>query len=424
VNEIRGSGQLGKAINRTLVLNLIKAGPISRAEIAEESGLSAATVTNITNELIGEGLVGETGAVETSRGRPRVMLRLASGARFVVGVKVMPDVLVAVVTDLDANVVARRSLERWAGSVSSYEPIDISPDIAGERLAELVEGVIGDAGVERASLLGVGVALAGIVDGTAGICRYSPFFGWHDVDLAGPLQARIDLEVHLANDVDSLTIAEQWFGHGRGIDDFVVVTVGRGVGAGFVFNGRFYGGRHGGVGELAHVVVAPDGPRCACGKRGCLEALAGDKALVDAARQAIASGRQTSLSDADGITVKTIASAADDGDELARELLMRSGRWLGYGMALLVNLLNPQLLIVAGEGVEAGEWRLAPMRRALREARFDSLGEDMRVVVESAGDTTWARGAACVVLSEFFKSPLHRRPPTPRRARERAGVSL
>ena len=129
------------------------------------------------------------------------------------------------------------------------------------------------------------------------------------------------------------------------------------------------------------------------------------------------------LSDSDSITVTSIAGAADDGDELARELLAGSGCWLGYGMALLGNLLNPQLLIVAGEGVEAGESRLAPMRRALQEARFDSLGEDMRVVVESAGDTTWARGAACVVLSEFFKSPLHRHPPTPRRARERAGVA-
>jgi predicted NBD/HSP70 family sugar kinase len=183
--------------------------------------------------------------------------------------------------------------------------------------------------------------------------------------------------------------------------------VGRGIGAGFVLNGRFYGGYAGGVGELAHVTVVPDGPACACGKRGCLEVLASDVALVDAARKAVASGASSTLSAAADITLGTVVEAAERGDILARELLAESGRWLGRGIAVIVNLLNPQLIIVAGEGVEAGEWRLEPMRRALEDARFGSLGADMRLVVESAGDMTWARGAACVVLGEFFKSPLH-----------------
>lgn len=408
MNELKASRQLGRQINRNLVLNLIKAGPTSRAGIVEQSGLSAATVSNLTVELLNEGLIREIGVVETSRGRPPVLLRLNSQARYVVGVKVMPSALVAVVTDLDANVVGEQSRASWEGPDGAGTAGSTTPDAFIDALARLVDDVVKQAGVDRTDLLGVGIGLAGIIDGSAGVCRYSPFFGWRDLELVSPLEQRLGLTVRLANDVDSLTIAEQWFGHGQGRDHFVVVTVGRGIGAGFVFNGRFYGGQVGGVGELAHIAVAPDGPPCACGKRGCLEALASDPALMEAARVAIDESRATTLSSADDVTLEALVAAADAGDELSQELLAESGRWLGTGMALLVNLLNPPLIILAGEGVAAGEWRLGPMRSALHDNRFDTLGGDTELVIESAGDVAWARGAACVVLSEFFKSPLHR----------------
>ena len=408
MNEIKVNRDLLKQVNRTLVLNLVKsAGPISRAEIASRSNLSAATVSNLASELIAEGLVHEVGVVETARGRPPVMLSLNSKARYVVGVKVMPDSLVAVVTDLDAEVVAQRSsasLARGRGPGSSTEP---RPAEVVEHVADLVRSVARDAGVEMPELLGVGVGLAGVIDSNAGVCRYSPFFGWRDVNLVTPLTSALGLDVFLENDVNSLTIAEQWFGHGRGSDSFVVVTVGRGVGAGFVVNGQFYGGHEGGVGELGHITVLPDGPLCGCGKRGCLEMVASDRALVSAAR---AAGIDTLGGEAGAelMTVEDLVGAAERGDEVARSLLAESGRWLGVGLAMVVNLLNPELIIVAGEGVEAGEWRLGPMRDALNEGRFDSLGTNAQLIVESAGDVTWARGAACVVLSEFFKSPLQR----------------
>lgn len=407
MNEIKAGRRLGKQINRTLVLNLIKAGPISRAQMAAQSGLSAATISNLTSELLAEGLVRESGVVETSRGRPPVILSLNSRARFVVGVKVMPDSLVAVVTDLDADVVAHRVADDLEVSEGTDGGVDRTPLDVIEQVTELVDAVIQDAGIDRSDLLGVGLGLAGVIDSNAGVCRYSPFFGWRDANLAGPLASALDLDVYLENDVNSLTVAEQWFGHGQGFEHFVVVTVGRGVGIGFVLNGRFYGGHGGGVGELGHITVAPDGPMCGCGRRGCLEMMASDRALIQAAHNAIDEGRLASLAGSEPVTVEMLVTAATEGDEAAQVLLADSGRWLGRGLAMVVNLLNPELIIVAGEGVEAGEWRLGPMRQALVEGRFDSLGADTKLVVESSGDVTWARGAACVVLSEFFKSPLH-----------------
>ncbi|MDK1018423.1 MAG: ROK family transcriptional regulator [Actinomycetota bacterium] len=412
MNERRASRQLGKQINSKLILNLIKAGPISRAEIAAESGLSAATVSNLTSELIAEGLIRESGVGETTRGRPPVMLSLNSNARFVVGVKVMPDSLVAVVTDLDAEVVAQRVFKDLGEQVHRSGTLDTTPTAIVEKVAMLVEEVIRDAGINRSDLLGVGLGLAGFIDSNAGVCRYSPFFGWRDVNLAAPLTSALGLDVYLENDVNSLTIAEQWFGHGRGYEHFVVVTVGRGIGVGFVLNGRFYAGHQGGVGELGHVTVVPDGPKCGCGRRGCLEMMASDRALIQAARDAIADGKPTVLTDSDDITVKMLVAAAEQGDDLACSLIAESGRWLGVGLAMIVNLLNPELIIVAGEGVEAGDLRFDSMREALSEGQFDSLGTDTKLVVESSGDMMWARGAACVVLSEFFRSPLHRGRPS------------
>ena len=406
MNEIKVSRLLGKRVNRSLVLNLIKGGPISRAEIASQSGLSAATVSNLTAELIEEGLVLELGVVESARGRPPAMLSLNSRAGFVVGVKVMPDSLVAVVTDLEADVVAQRSVSFSAGTGAAAADVTVSHVVA--EVAQLVEDVVAGAEVNRSQLLGVGLGLAGVVDSDGGVCRYSPFFGWRDVNLVTPLAATLDLDVYLENDVNSLTIAEQWFGHGRGVEHFVVVTVGRGVGVGFVLNGQFYGGSEGGVGELGHITVAADGPPCSCGRRGCLEAMASDPALIEAAERAVAAGDIPQVAQAKAIDVEALVAAAEDGDELAQSLLGESGRWLGAGLALIVNLLNPELIIVAGEGVDAGEWRLDPMRQALSERLFDPLGVNTDLVVESAGDVTWARGAACVVLSEFFKSPLER----------------
>ena len=325
MNEIIVDRFLGKAVNRNLVLNLVKSqGPISRAAIAEQSGLSAATISNLSSELIESGLIHETGVVETSRGLPPVMLSLNSAARYVVGVKVMPGSLVAVVTDLDAQVVAHRDFLDTSGQVPSArnglgEGADVASVIG--QIAMLVEGVISDSGINPSDVLGVGLGLAGIVDSTTGLLRYSPFFGWRDVDLAGPLASVLGLDVYLENDVNSLTIAEQWFGHGRGLDHFVVVTVGLGVGAGFVLNGEFYGGDGRGVGELGHITVLPNGPVCRCGRRGCLEVMASDGAVTSAAVAAVESGAATALRSIDNISFDSVVEAAEGGDNVARELL-------------------------------------------------------------------------------------------------------
>jgi predicted NBD/HSP70 family sugar kinase len=397
----KGNRDLIKEINRNLVLNLIKSrGPLSRTDIARLSGLSLATVSGITNDFIASGLVHEIGAGESTGGRRPVLLRLNYQAGYVVGAKLMEHAIASAVTDLDAKVLYHRVIPLTTAGMDLADIL--------QAVIQAIQRTIVESGVASQRVLGIGVGMAGVIDGAAGICRYSPFFGWRDAKIAEPIAAHFRVPVYLENDVNALTIAEQWFGHGHGVDHFVVVTVGRGIGAGIVANGQFYRGALGGAGEFGHITLVEDGPPCNCGKRGCLEALASDPAVVRQARAAMALGERTCLAGVEPLTLEAIVEAAEAGDALARRLLADSGRWLGVGIASLVNILNPKLVILSGEGVRAGEWRFGPMRDALQAHTFDGLADELETVIEPSGDETWARGAACVVLGELFKSPVHK----------------
>ncbi|MFW6098246.1 MAG: ROK family protein, partial [Chloroflexota bacterium] len=377
----RGNRELIRQINRNLVLNLIKSrGPISRSELAKLSGLSPAAISGITGDFIAGGLVEESGEGESRGGRRPVLLRLNHRAGFVVGLKLMEETITSAVTDLDAQVLHHQ-----------VTPLPVDDDHSVKkmlpRLIEAIEDTIATSGVEAQQVLGIGMGMAGVVDGETGVCRYSPFFDWRDVQIAEPIAEHFDLPVYLENDVNTLTIAEKWFGYGSDVNHFVVVTVGRGVGAGLIVNGQIYRGAAGGAGEFGHIPLLPDGPQCDCGKRGCLEALTSDPAIVRRALDHIAAGQQTELAqfDEEDLNLARITAAADAGDPLAQELLASAGHWLGVGIATLVNLLNPQLVIVGGEGVQAGEWRLGPMREAFESNVFDGLGQNIELLVEPSG---------------------------------------
>jgi predicted NBD/HSP70 family sugar kinase len=245
--------------------------------------------------------------------------------------------------------------------------------------------------------------LAGLIDGRAGKVLYSPYFDWRDIDFAGEITGHFGLPVYLENDVNTLTIAQQWFGHGRGIDNFVVITIGRGIGSGIVMNGQFC---RDAAGEIGHVTLLNNGPRCDCGKRGCLEGIAADPAVIRYVAENMVLRGGSNLRNVAPLTLERITDAAEMGDALALEALEKSGYFLGMGIALLINILSPQLVIVSGEGLRAGSFRLEPMYRAIRENVFNSLGEQTKIVTELVEDETWARGAASLVLGEIFKSPV------------------
>ncbi|HDD25416.1 MAG TPA: ROK family transcriptional regulator [Chloroflexi bacterium] len=394
--------QLIRAINRSTVLNIIKAdGPISRTEIGRLSGLSPATVSEITADLIAEGLIYEKAAGDSTGGRPPILLALNHDAAYVVGLKLAERQISAALTDIEATILCTLTVPVTGMTVVER---------AVEELAGAVERVITESSLPRERVTGVGIGLAGVIDAERGLCRYSPILGWRDVPLEQLVEEQIGIPVRIDNDVNTLAMAEKWFGAGQGVDDFLVVTVGRGVGLGIVVNGQFYRGTRGGGGEFGHTVMDPHGPACDCGKRGCLEAYVADPALVRAAREAVLQGKLGSV-DADELTVEQVTELAREGDETLREILAQAGRMLGMGIANLVNIFNPALIIISGEGVRAGDLLFGPMREAVAQYAFDSLVEDTEIVVQEWGDEAWAWGAASLVLQEIYKSPIHARVP-------------
>jgi N-acetylglucosamine repressor len=390
-----GNRALIRALNRSTVLNTIKRfGPIGRAEVARSTGLSPATVTAITAELIEDNLIFEKAPGDSSGGRRPILMALNPRGGYVVGIKLTEDQAIGALTDLEATIIARLT-QSWSGR---------TPEEAAAVMASLVNALIAREGLRKKQLLGVGLGLAGIVDAGRGLLRTTPYFDWRDLPLRDLLQDRLRVPVYIDNDVNTLTLAERWFGAGQGVDDFLTVTIGRGVGMGIVVNGQFYRGVGGGAGEFGHTVVDPAGPRCACGKRGCLEAYVGDPALLSAAAEAARTGRLPRAAE----SAAELVEMADAGQPAAREILARAGEMLGRSLANLVNVFDPQLIIIGGEGTRAGDWLLEPMRQELKAYVFNGLVNDTSLRVERWGDDAWARGAASLVLRELFESPVHR----------------
>jgi predicted NBD/HSP70 family sugar kinase len=392
-----GNRDLIRAINRSAILNTIRTnGTISRAETARFTNLSAATVSAITAELIDDGLIFEKETGNSRGGRRPILLALNPKGGYVVGLKLLEQMVVGVLTDLEATVLAKHS-----------HPLkDHDLDLAIDTMGIVVETLVHQGSLEQKQLLGVGLGLAGVIDGQHGRLRHSPILGWRDVPVGSLLRQRVQTPVYVGNDVDTLTLTEKWFGKGQGLDNFLTVTIGRGVGLGIVVNGQLYSGFQGGAGEFGHIVVDPDGPQCACGNRGCLETYVSDPALLRSAKEA---ARRGELSE-EVQNLDRLVELAQEGRPAAVAIFAQAGQVLGRGIATLVNVFSPQQIIVSGEGVRAGDFIIGPMCDTIARHVMPGLAEDTEIEVDVWNDDAWARGAASLVLQELFKSPIYRQP--------------
>jgi predicted NBD/HSP70 family sugar kinase len=365
-----------------LFAEVLTAGPLSRTQLAQRTGLSQSTVTKVVNPLIESGFVAETGEHNVGVGRPQRLLEVAAQRHTVIGVKLAPGTVTGVLTDLKAKVLARRERRLTAG----HDPaaaISAAAAVVGDLLAA-------DRGaVDR--LIGVGVGVGGHVEPGAGRVVRSGILGWDDVAVAAPLGAATGIPTVVGNDVDALTVAERWFGLGRGVDTFTLVTVGPGIGCGLFLGGELFTGSGGLAGELGHIPVRAGGEECGCGRRGCLETVASDGAVLRAIERA-GGERPASIEDA--------VALARAGDARARAAFAAMGDELGRALATLSNLVNPARIILAGERAEAFDLFGPSCERAWRAHAFSTAADDCTLTVDVTDDAQWARGAACLVIRE------------------------
>ncbi|TCO56051.1 ROK family transcriptional regulator [Actinocrispum wychmicini] len=350
-------------------------GPISRADIARSTGLSPATITQVTKDLLARGLVEELASVPSRGGRPARLLGLVARTGMALGAKVTADHVALVTVELDGSV--------RTSTVHPFDPRD--PSSIGAILATALDGLV----------LGVGVGVPGSVDAQASGVVDAPTLGWHDVKLGQRLRDRLGVPVLVDNDVNTLAAAERLYGVGRQHSSYLVVTIGRGVGCGIVVDGAIYRGAAGGAGEIGHIPLTDDGPRCGCGATGCLEAYIGSAGLLRTARASGVVGPRGRLS--------TLLKAARDGDQAARAVYAEAGRLLGRTLAGVVHTVDPEVVVLMGEGVDAWEFWQPGFEPALRN-RLLPARRDLSVVVEPWSEDQWARGAASLVLVSPFDS--------------------
>ncbi|WP_405540385.1 ROK family transcriptional regulator [Streptomyces sp. NBC_00075] len=361
-------------------------GPLTRADIARRAGLSAAAVTKAVRPLIEAGYLVEDAddEVRSVVGRPASPVRVDGGRALFIGIKITGDEVFGVLTDLCCRIRVARHLPLPARA----------PKTVLASVAELVRELLTEADGFGVPVLGCGIAVAGEVDRVEGAVRYSPFLEWRAVPLAELAAMTTGLPVTVDNDVRALTVAEQWFGAGVGLSDFAVVTVGAGIGCGLVVHGRVVAGAHSVAGEIGHVTIDSAGPVCHCGKRGCLQAYAGDAEIVARVREI------TGASITDSAEAVALAHAGHPG---AREVYARAGEAIGRGIATVANLLGPERVIISGEGLAAYDLFAEQIRDAFTATAFGSAAR-CDLVTRPLPFEEWARGAAATAIRSFIRA--------------------
>lgn len=365
---------------RAAVLGLLGTrGPTSRTDIARVLGVSPATITQTTKELLARQLIVELDSVPSSGGRPARLLGLVRSAGGAIGAKVTADHIAIVTVALDGTVEASTSV-----------PFDARKPTALDHLCVILGKAVSRF---RGNLLGVGVGLPGAVDAQESGIVDAPTLAWERAPVGPRLRSALGVPVLVDNDVNTLAAAESVYGIGREHSSYLVVTIGRGVGCGIVTHGTVSRGVHGAAGEIGHIPVTEDGPECGCGNRGCLEAYVGEDGLVAEAVRRGVIGRRGSI--------RSLSRAARAGDPRAVAVYESAGRLLGRALAGVVHVVDPQTVVLMGEGM--GDWELwepgfeESFRRHLMPAR-----RGISALVEPWSEDQWAVGAASLVLASPF----------------------
>jgi predicted NBD/HSP70 family sugar kinase len=381
-----GSLESLRRTNRLRVVEAVQTrGGASRADLVRLTGLSRTTVSSLVAELLTEDvLVERTGQPQPASpqvGRPATLLTLNPAAGGYLGVHFGHDGVRVALADLACTVLEEEQLGMAADERAA--------DTLG-RAQDAALGLLERLGMPPARLAGVGVAVAAPVVGGSGMLRSpSPLKGWDGVDVAREWRDRLGLPVHVGNDANLGAVAEGMFGAGRGVDDFVYVMLSDGVGSGIVLRGRLHQGATGTAGELGHVVVAEDGYVCRCGNRGCLETVAGGRALALALSRV--AGPRTTLDD--------VVRLARSGDAGARRAVADAGQAVGRALSGPCTMLDPRLIVVGGRTAAAGAPLLDGIRSALAR-RLPPVDRPVEVVPGSLGARAEVLGAIALAHRE------------------------
>lgn len=393
---------LVRKFNTAVVLNTIRHhAPLSRAEVAKFTGLNRSTVSQIINALLERKLVQETILQSDRIGRPGLLLELNPSGGFAIGIEIGVNFISLVVTDFLANVLWRQRRKSDARD---------SVDTILERAYEMTEEGLRRGYALNLQPLGIGLGVPGLVDLKHGELMFAANLGWSNVPLTKLWSQRFDLPVFVDNEAKAAAVGEFYFGTARGENNFIFLNAGVGLGAGIMIDGELFRGSHGFASEVGHMIMNPGGELCGCGKHGCWETQVSPLAVIRHFRETLSQGVPSTVllaadNDMDNIVFETIANAALQGDNAALIAMNEVGEQLGLGIANLVNIFNPKMVILGGELNYASEILLPVVREVVKKYAMQLETQDLVISASAHGRDACVMGAVALVLDDILHEP-------------------
>lgn len=402
-----GDQALVREMNLSTVLRYLQeSAPLSRARLADLTGLNKTTVSSLIEELIERGLVHQVGLDTSGGGRPGTLLELDPQAGHIIGLELSVDFITVILTDFVGNVVWRRQ----------QEIADDSATLENQQAAiayalDLVQRARAASQEMGARLLGLGLTLPGMVDVESGELLFSPNLQWRNVPLGQIFSESVGARVFVDNDATAAALGEHLFGVARWAQNFIFLVAGVGLGGGLFLNGDLYRGAGGIAGEIGHTNVSMNRNRpCRCGNRGCWEAFGNKYSLVERVRALLEVGQSSLVSQLMArqnapLTFSIITQAADAGDAVALEAFAETGAVIGTGVANLINIFNPEMIVVGGTMSAAGQHLLPSIQKVVKEHALDEMLQQVQIVLSAFGSDASVMGAAALVVKAILSNP-------------------
>lgn len=384
-------------IRRNLILRaLLEHGPLSLTELKTHTGISLPVAISLVSKLHEECLVNEIEQKITQVGRPPSVVELNNDAGFFLGIDIGRVNTNFVLNDFAQNIIVdiRKKSICLSNEISCIEA-----------LYEELDQILLDADVSWEKILGIGLSIPGIVQGPKGISL--TYFNFGSRPLNEILSERFKKPVHIEHDMKAMTLGELWFGLAKNKKNVLCINMGWGISLGIIINGELYYGNNYFAGEFGHLQIVPDGNLCYCGKRGCLETYASGRAIAQDAKQRIKSGTSTTIRGKigtfDEIDAKIIIEAANEGDQFSIELLEEAGRYMGYGIAQLINIFNPEMIILGGRLATAKSFITNSIKSEALKRSLIPLHDNLEIVISNLGPKAGALGVASLALRDFIE---------------------
>lgn len=385
-----------------VVSSIIENDVIDRTSLSKVTGMSLPAISKIVRNLIDREIVEEIGTSTSSGGRKPILLRFNSYYRFAIGIKIGLGYAYVIVTDFVGNVILR-FVENFDSSAN--------PENTLMRLLEKSKERIKSSGIEIKKIIGIGVAISGSVDQEKGTLIFSSILGWENVEISKIFNKVMKVPVVVLNDVKSFTLAQVWKGAKKEYKNFLVVTIGTGIGLGIVTGRKLYVG-NGNAGEFGHIVVNPDGEKCTCGRKGCLETEVSFGALVRKIKvqnsfeidKVIPVSKEN---EGEETLLQILRMAKEKNESLFKSYFENFKKFLGIALVDLVNIFNPPLIILGGEALEFDQYFVKEVSTYVHNNAFNAFGENVEIVEDTLGEDAWSFGVIYLLIQQAFgKDPI------------------